>query len=155
MEGDSSSSLGLSSSETDACADGKRRLKLQPFYQHYFVANRTDGYRLRLVAEEACQMPKEVFRFLRRPADAQGNVYDEFTGVCSSADLEEFPVDEPGPADDPAVFRSAEVDLVFESQHRAEEAMTIILAELTALKETLDAQDVLDAQPAVWIGDAP
>jgi hypothetical protein len=144
-----------SSSQSIECDDGRRRIKLQPYFQKHFVANRTDGFRLRLVAETACQMPTAIFRYLRHPPDAQGGVYDEFTGICSSPDLEEFPVDEPDPAANPPVFRSNEIDLIFESQQRAEESLALMLTEIAALKETLDAMDVLEAQTAVWIGGDP
>lgn len=149
------SSSSSSSSEQLNCDDGVRRIKLVPYYQKLYVANRITSYRLKLVAEAACRMSTAIFRYYRHPLNAQGEIVDEFTGVCSGADMEQLPVDEPNENDVPLVFRSDTCDLVFESQQRAEEALTLILGEITSLKETLDAMDTLEEQPPVWIGGEP
>lgn len=147
-----------SSSETavDPCDDGLRRILLEPFFQRHFVANRTDGFRLRIVASQACRMPAAIFRYVRHPADPNtGEQLDEFTGVCSVADLAEFPVDDPDPTASPPVFRADTIDLVLESRQRAETIWQLVQDESLSLKHALDAADALVAAPPEWQAAAP
>lgn len=152
----SGSSGSLSSSSSSIAPADVRRVRLKLFTQRYFVPNKTDGFRFRIEAVDANQMPAAIFRYYRYPPDAlTGEVIDECTGVCSVPDLEELPVGEPRPTDCPQAYRLAVVDQVVRGKQIALEAWELYKEEVTALKESLDAGDVLDETDSIWIGPAP
>ena len=134
-----------------SCDAGVRQIRLNPFFQRYFVPNVVDGYRMRIVADQNCNMPKEIFRYFAYPPHVlTGEERAEFTGICSMVDLEELPAG--APLDDacPKAFRLDYIDVVVESRHAAYEAWDLIQQEVVLLKETLDfAEDLEAAEPVL------
>jgi hypothetical protein len=144
----SSSQEMVSSSQVASVA---RRIQLTPMFQKRYNPNANCGFRIRIIVNAAEGMTEHVFRFLRHPADTTGVRADEFTGVCSAIDLEELPIGEPLTTANPQTFRAAEVDLVFESATRAQEAWELIQAEVNQLVHTLNEMDTLEAMASVWL----
>lgn len=113
-----------------------------------------NGFRIRIVIDSAEGMPDTVFRYLKRlPQPTNGDTILRFDGVCSPADLEEFPESEPDPTRLPAFCRLSYVDLLFRSQAVAMEAKDLIEEELRRLVILLDNSDDLIDLPQVAYGD--
>lgn len=149
MSSSSSSSIGTGEA-------GGRGLWLRRFAQRPYRTTEAQGFRMAIAAYGASRMSDRVFRYIRRPYNPiTGVTADELDGVCSPADLEEFPEDAPNPADNPAWFRRASVDLVVRSQAEAEELWSGVVKELTALVAALDFMDVVVPELDVAIGDPP
>lgn len=149
----SSGSLSQSASASlGSCDDGVRKIRLVPFFQRFFIPNVVDGFRIRVVADQNCKMPAEIFRYyVYPPHPLTGEVNAEFTGVCSSPELEELPAGVPLDDVCPKGFRLDYFDIVFPSQHAADEAWAVILSEVRTLKETLDHGDNLKALEPIVI----
>lgn len=145
--GNLSSSSNTSSSIGDTCRLG---ISLRRSPQEEFQANRIDGFRFTVEAVDACKMPAAIFRFLRRPYNPlTQESADEFDGVCSSVDLEEYP--EGAPTGIPPFFRLAQIDLVFRSRAAADDAWRVIQADVVHLVNSLRAQQRLAAAEEVRI----
>jgi hypothetical protein len=102
-------------------------------------------------------MDPEIFRMMRKPIDPTdlARTLDVYLGVCTPVDLQDLPVGDP-PNEDPAgYFRVASLDLTFASEELAGEAWEFIKADADALKEALDALDILGAAESYWVGDSP
>jgi hypothetical protein len=150
MSESSSSSLPSSVSSASSCTRG---VKLRRFAQERYVANAVDGFRFQVVAYAECGMPKDIFLYLRKPYDpTTGADRDEFQGVASPSDLEEYPAGAPIVGSQPPWWRSHTVDLVFRSQSLAEEAWTALLEEVGILVDTLDLMDELTVIADVAFG---
>jgi hypothetical protein len=132
-----------------------RGIYLRRLVQTRFQTNVIDGFRFRVEAHDANQMPNAIFRYLRRQADAKGNTADEFDGVCSPPDLEEFGEGEPVAGAAPSFLRLDYVDLVFRSQSQAEDAWKVIVEDVTSLVDTLNAMDKIVEAQDLKIGDPP
>jgi hypothetical protein len=138
-------------------------ITLTPEFQTYQAGN-IDGFRMRVTASDGLNMPNEVFRYRAIPLqpnslnDEEEEVESEqwgvFDGVCSPADLEEFPINEPYTTADPPWFRLAYVDLVFRSRHELEEAYRTLVDEVSALRDTIKLMEDLSEEDEVRIGDA-
>lgn len=152
-----SSSSSYSSEEAgDVCGATDRRVELVPYFQQKFTINVTHGYRIRIVAQNPCNMEAEIFRVYRYPPDLEtGLSQDEFTGVCSWVDMEELPKDEPRAADCPKAFRQAFLDVVVDTEAIASNLWTLIKEEVDQLVTTMNRGDVLDAGESHWSGGAP
>lgn len=117
--------------------------------------NSSSGFRFTVVADMANDMPAEMFTLYRRPVDPNNpdTTTDDFLNVASPAELTSLPIN--APTSVPGSFRSASLDVTYETQSLAEQAWSDIQAAVTTLKDNLDAQDTLGASTAVWIGTAP
>lgn len=101
-------------------------------------------------------MSEAVFRYRALPViPGQAARTGAFDGVCSPADLAEFPEEEPFANADPPWFRLNYVDLVFRSHGQALEARDAILGELRQLVYTLDEMDDMEVAQETWIGTPP
>lgn len=145
----STSSVALQSSASSSAAC-RRGVTLRRSAQTRMYVNGVDSFRFQVLAHEACGMPAAIFRFLRYPYDAVTETQkDEFDGVCSAPDLEEFPENEPQANAVPPYFRRDQIDLLLRSQHDADEAWTLIQEDVRILVETLQLQDTLAVQEEV------
>jgi hypothetical protein len=99
-------------------------------------------------------MSSYIFRYIRGPfSQTAGAYFEEFDGVCSPADLEEFPMDTPTPSSNPAWFRKDYIDLVFRSQTTANESWDRIVKDVEVLVSSLDLMDNIVVEKIVEIGD--
>jgi len=150
----SNSSIPLGSNSSSQTQSDKHGIRLKKFVQEKYVINNVDGYRMKIVAYDANNMSNHIFRYIRGPFSQTTNSYfEELDGVCSPADLEEFPIDTPLANANPAWFRKDYVDLVFRSQTTAEEAWNRIVSDVNILVSSLDKMDVISQEKIVEIGD--
>jgi hypothetical protein len=108
---------------------------------------------MRIEAYSANLMSNSIFRYIRGPVNSQSIQIDEFDGVCSPSDLEEFNQDAPAQGANPAWFRKNYVDLVFRSQHAAKDAWNLIVSDVKILVSTLDIMDTIVQEEIIGIGD--
>jgi len=155
MSSSSSTSSTGSSNSSASVSSGGRGVYLRRLVQERFQTNVIDGFRFRVEAHDNHLMPKAIFRYLRRQADADGNEVDEFDGVCSPPDLEEFGEGEPVAGAAPPYLRLDYVDVVFRSQSQAEDAWKVIVEDVTSLVETLNVMDTVVEAQDLKIGDPP
>lgn len=151
----SSSSISNSNSGSSESAPSvKHGIKLKKFVQTSYVINNVDGFRMKIEAFSANNMSNAIFRYIKGPFNGNAGTYQEdFDGVCSPSDLEEFPIDDPAAGANPAWFRKDYVDLVFRSQTTAEETWDRIVKDVTILIKTLDIMDNIFQEKIVSIGD--
>ena len=150
----SSSSSSSSSGSSESTPSSKHGIKLKKFTQTSYVVNNVDGFRMKIEANSANNMSNAIFRYIRGSFNSNSGTYQEdFDGVCSPSDLEEFPEDAPAGTSNPAWFRKSYVDLVFRSQTTAEEAWDRIVKDVTILVKTLDTMDNISQEKIVSIGD--
>lgn len=142
------------SSSSSVSASG-RGVYLRRLVQERFQTNVIDGFRFRVEAHDAALMPKAIFRYLRRQSDSEGNTADEFDGVCSPPDLEEFGETDPVTGASPPYLRLDYADLVFRSQSQADDAWKVIVEDVTSLVETLNVMDRIVEAQDLKIGDPP
>lgn len=146
-------SSGYLSSSSQVQSD-KHGIRLKKFIQERYVINNVDGFRMKIEAYDANNMSNYIFRYIRGPfSQVTGSYFEEFDGICSPADLEEFPVDTPIPNANPAWFRKTYIDLVFRSQTTAEEAWNRIVKDVSTLVSSLDLMDTIKEEKIVDIGD--
>jgi len=153
----SSSSSQSSESASSDCADGKKRIQLVPTFQKRFIINATDGFRLKVEAKNPCLMEAEIFRYYRYPA-AQiygGKILDEFTGICSWADLVELPKDAPIPGTSPAAFRLSYFDVVVRTEALAYETWALVKKDVDHLVQTLIEGETLEEETSYWSNTSP
>ncbi len=151
---DSTSSQSSSQSSSAQSEAPKRGVRFRRYAQSRFVINNIDGFRFRVVAYGAFDMPNEIFRYIRRPYNpTTGAEADEFDGVCSSVDLQELPAG--APTGVPPYFRLDEIDVVFRTRAEADEAWSVLQTEFDALLDSLNAQDELGIVEDIVIGSPP
>lgn len=149
-QGDAASSTApeTSSQSSETCTRG---IRLRRFAQARYVANSVDGFRFKVRAYGACDMPNEIFLYQRKPYDlTTGAEADVFTSVCSPIDIEEYPSGAPDGT--PAFFRQAVIDLVFRSQRTADDAWAKIKMDVRNLVAALDYMDELEVTDDVVYG---
>lgn len=130
-----------------------RGVLLTPKFQTHFVPNQIDGFRITVQLSQARLMPAKLFRYREIPIQpGQTARHGVFDGVCSPADLEEFPEDAPQTNADPPWYRRDSVDLVFRSRVEADEALGSIQADITILIDSLNAMDHLETLTPLWLG---
>jgi hypothetical protein len=111
----------------------------------YYVSVKQNAmfcYLLKVVAESAVEMPKEIFIFQRNVAPAQtanAQPTDQFTCLADPVDLEEIPVDVPDLLNEMPYYRSATVDLLFRDMITLEETKTLIAEDIQILVNSLKA----------------
>lgn len=109
------------------------------------------GYRYTVTAQDAVDMPNEIFRMFTRPLNPLTmTTMSEFDGICSPADLDELPVDAPITPD--IRFRVSFITLIFANPTEGEEQWASIKAETAALVQSLDDLDLLLIQETVTLG---
>lgn len=115
-----------------------------------------DGIRVKITAAAAELMPRKVFAYMLMPLEPGATErIGAFDHVCSSADLEEFPEDEPAPGAKPAWFRLDYVDVVLRSRAEVHAFLRDTAADVYTLKKTLDLADRLNPIGELWIGGRP
>jgi hypothetical protein len=142
-------------------AVGPRTITLVPTFQRAYVPNAVDGFRFTLAVTGAYLMPTKIFRYRLVPSKVQASVSQPptaiellgtFDGVCSPADLEDFPEDWPAQNARPPWYRLDTVDLIVRSRAIADMAYSAILAEVNHLVETLNLMDQQDAAAPITVG---
>ena len=150
----SASQSSASQSSSSQTQSDKHGVRIKRFVQQKFEINNVDGYRMKIIAYDGNKMSNSVFRYIRGPfSQTAGAYFEEFDGVCSPADLEEFPEDTPTQNSNPAWFRKDYIDLVFRSQTTADEAWNMIVKDLTVLVSSLNLMENIVAEKIVDIGD--
>lgn len=147
-----------SSSSSSAVGDVVygRGVYLKRYVQTKYLADNITGFRFRVVAYGASDMPNAIFRYGREALNAKEGTYRlAFDGVCSPVDLEEFPEDAPTVGVYPEFCRLDYVDLVFRSQAIAEEAWTTLVEEVSSLVTTLNTMDQVQPEAALKLGNPP
>jgi hypothetical protein len=138
-----------------------RGIMLQPTFQRGYVAQTIDGFRFTLTAPSAAMMPTKIFKYRLVPTRVQANASEPptvielkgaFDGVCSPADLEDFPEDWPAQNARPPWYRLDYVDLIVRSRTIADMAYRAILGDAKHLVQALDLLDIQEAAPPVFIG---
>lgn len=133
----------------------ERRIKLTWQISRYY-AHSTDGIRVRIEATDANLMPSKVFAYQLLPVGpAEAERAGVFDHVCSPADLEEYPEDEPIATVRPAWFRLNYVDVLLRSRTEVDGFIRDVTADVTSLKEVLDVADNLLPAGELWIGEPP
>lgn len=109
------------------------------------------GYRYTVTAQNAVDMPNEIFRMFNRPLDPTiGTVVSEFNGICSPGDLVDLPINAPIPPE--IRFRVAFIDLTFRDPSEGEAQWDSIKFETRELVRSLDDLDNLLIQETVTYG---
>jgi hypothetical protein len=138
------------------CESGDRYVELVPQFQKKFTVNYTHGYRIKIVAQNACNMEAEIFRIYRYPTDREtGSPQDEFTGVCSWVDMEELPKNAPRDTDCPRAYRRAYLDVVVDTEAIASDLWEKVKEEVDQLVATINAGDTLEVGDSHWAGGEP
>jgi hypothetical protein len=139
----------------------QRRIVLKPTFQRGYIPDVVDGFRFTVTVVAANLMPTKIFRYLAVPTQVRSNpagppdiiesrgAYD---GVCSPADLEDFPEDAPTPDARPPWYRLDYVDLIVRSRSIATDAYMVLLDEIQSLVATLDLMDDQEDAPQIIIG---
>jgi hypothetical protein len=149
------------SADTLTIAGGPRSITLTPTFQRGYVPNVIDGFRFTLNVAGAVQMPTKIFRYRLVPFKVQATASQPptaielkgaFDGVCSPADLEDFPEDWPAQNARPPWFRLDYVDLIVRSRSIADKAYSAIMYEVERLVDTLNTMDQQDVAPPITIG---
>lgn len=106
-------------------------------------------------AQNAYLMPNEVFKMVRHPLDPNNpnTTTDTLVGICNPDDLVTLPVDNPSIPG--GFFRVAHILLIYTSATLAETGWSEIQSTVTALVNSLNAQDVGGVPETVWIGTPP
>jgi hypothetical protein len=119
-----------------------------------WVNNRGEGFRLRIEAYDAVNMPAEIFLHQQTLVDPLlGESGEEFVCICSCFDLTIYPANVPDATQFPQFYRKSVLDIILPSQSVAEEAWTAIYDEVCLLKTSLDKLDRLSLGETVRCGD--
>jgi hypothetical protein len=128
-------------------------LLLQP-QERVYVPNRGEGFRLRVTATDAVDMPAEIFLHQTRLVDPVEAVSgDEFMCICSPFDLTIYPAQEPDLLQFPQFFRKSVLDVILPSQAVAEESWLAIYGEVNGLIEALNKLEYLLPGESVRCGE--
>jgi len=142
------------SSSSSSCAVGEISVQLNQYAQSDYVINQHRGFRLRVVAAQACGMDKEIFRYTVVRTNASTGVSEyEFSGVCTWPDLEQYPAYTADQEQDPQVVRLPYVDIVVDTEAIATEAWDTIKEEVEDLVATIAAGQTLTAGETVEISN--
>ncbi len=134
-----------------------RGLALTPFFQREFIAGTGgyDGFRIKIVASDGDEIPDAIFAYRMLPLQpGQAETIGFFSHVCSSVDLEQFPLGAPRVNATPPWFRLDFVDVVLRSRAEADEFYAAVVADVANLVESMDHEDKLDQLPPFRVGAA-
>lgn len=121
--------------------------------QRCFRPNRGEGFRLRIEARDAVEMPAAIFLHQQTLVDPKtGEQADEFMCVCSCFDLTIYPASTPDLTQFPQFFRKDYLDIVLPSQAISERAWRAIYDEVCVLVRSLDKLDVLSLGESIRCG---
>jgi hypothetical protein len=96
------------------------------------------------VAEVTDDMTEHVFVYRRHPPDPYtGDIFDEFCTVASPVDLSEYPIGAPDPELPFPFFRKNFIEVDVRSAAAFEDTWNLIVQQVCALVEALDAMDIL------------
>lgn len=133
-----------------------RRIKLVSELQTTFTPNVTDSFRIRITASNGHLMPDKIFAWRLIPRQpGQSTLVAIFDHVCSSADLHEYPEDAPRINDAVPWFRLNYIDIEDTSKDRALATQAAVYADVAMTIASMNACDVLAAEPPVWFGYGP
>lgn len=124
--------------------------------RHYPQTRSTDGngFRFRVVAYGAYDMPNTIFLYKRKVLNASDSTTrDAFQSVCSTVDLSVFPEYEPEGV--PPFFRASEIDLILPSNTLADDTWAAIKQDVANLVRALGFMDDLEPGEIVVYGDPP
>jgi len=131
-------------SSGSSCVPGVPSVFVQQWGQEDFVINYHRGYRLVVRASNPCNMEKEIFRYTVVRTDPQTGEHEyELSGVCTWADMEQYPKYEPDQEADPQVVRLDYVDIVLDTEDIALEAWDVLKSEIDRLVNTIAAGETL------------
>jgi len=146
--------MSSSSSSSVVIGSEYRYIKLRRYGMTAYTEGRTQGYRMRVVAIEALNMPKEIFVYRQLPpVPLSGAVNSQFENVASPVDLVEYQAGEP--AVDQTLFRLDNIDVLDRHIDLLSEGWEHILEDVTGLVSTLDAMDELELDEEVVVGTEP
>jgi hypothetical protein len=148
LETSSSSSLF---SESLGVSDNTREIVLV----FNAIVEASGGFNLRATVSSATGLSDKIFRYMRHPLNPNDAArQDHFNGVCSPADIEDFPENAPFGYIDPKFFRLNYVDLVLETLEEAEAFREELVTEIEDLKASYDLIDTFDEVTVYWVGHA-
>jgi len=151
MSDSASSSYSGSSETADGCGD-QRKLKLTPYFQSKYEINGKVGFRVRVVASDACNVSPAVFRHYQKPANlVTGVAARVFSGVCSWPQMEDLPIGVPALGSSPQSFRLSYFDIVVDSVTIANNVWTVVQTEVAVLLTSMNYGETLDAGESVWV----
>lgn len=151
LDGAGTSSSSSLSSESLGSATTTREIVLV----FNAIVKTSDGFNLRAVVNSATGVSDKIFRYMRYPLNPNDSaVQDKFNGVCSPADIEDFPETAPFGYIDPKFFRLNYVDVVLETLEEAEAFQEELIEEVEDLKDSYDQIDTFEEVVVHWVGDA-
>ncbi len=127
-------------------------ITLVPYLPAVYVEGRTTGYRLFVSVDNARGIDRHIFVYQRKPIIyGLDNYKDDFSGVASPADLEEYAVGSPS---DPAkpFFRLDTFDCVFRSLDTLIETLESLGSDVNELVRTKASFDTLQMIGVIPIG---
>jgi hypothetical protein len=139
---------------SSSCAVGEISIHLAQSGQSNFIINLHRGFRLRVVASDACGMDNEIFRYTVVRTDPDTGISEyELSGVCTWADMEAHPVYTPDQEQDPQIVRLAYVDIVVDTEAIAADAWDVMKDEIENLVETIAVGQILAAGESLDISN--
>lgn len=121
----------------------ERGLSLE-WWSSPYIVERQDGIRVRAHVNSAIGMPTRIFAYRMRPkSPVDGTAVAEFSHICSSVDLEEFPADGPIVNSSPEWFRLEFVDVLVRSKAEALDFIDVLRQDVRTLVKTLQTMDTL------------
>lgn len=135
---------------------GGRAIELRRSEMAYANHFHLRGFRIRVEAVAAVDMPREVFLFSRSPVDPNtGDQTDVFETVCSFPDLSVYPALAPDPSLGLPYFRKAVVELDWPSTRDVEAFWVLVQNQVCELREALNRAEVLVVTGSAWCGPEP
>ena len=118
------------------------------------------GVRVKLEVLDAYGVDKQIFVYHKRPLNLSAGTYvGDFNHVCSPTDFGNYPVDDVSVDVDhsalPRFYRSAFVDLLFDSIRDADEFERVVWEDIYAIKQNMDRIRRLTEPQTVTVGPAP
>ena len=130
--------------------DGDCGITLHPQVPATWVFGRTTGFRLYVSVSNARKIPQEIFVYQREPIPYGNLAYkDVFAGIASPADLEEYPVGDPGTG---IFFRMNSVDLVFRNIETLVDTLDAMSSDVWELCHAMSGMEMLSSLGAIEIG---
>jgi hypothetical protein len=146
----SSSSLSSSSSASSASGD-TISVDVIVEEQGYYAVNETKGFRLRVRALNAVNMPSKIFRYEMESTNPAVGPQPKYNGVCSPADLSEYDEDAPDPEKFPQFFRLDYFDIIYRSQLDVMDEWELVREQVETLVASLAAAETLRQTDSVTI----
>lgn len=158
-----SGSGSLSSSFSSQGADGcEFYLCLQRLAsRHNPGAGQVDGKRIRYQVTRADNIPGapdgEIFAYVAEPLDPGDptTMRAQFSHVSSTVDLEEYPLNEPRPTDDPPWFRMNYVDVKVRSLSEVDLIIRDLESDIQCMMDSLAIQCEVIGEADLCFGDDP